>query len=286
LSRMYSNRPIPARIEPWQYDLGVQSATEPGATQQADNIARPFDLDMHWRRGGFESSLFAGNDEESEEWLDLRIATDLPLLPAQSGNGIDVDEVTFWQKLAGHNGGAISNLRQKLDWDMQTLTTLISKLEAENLIFQLPFRPELKRSSLYYFCDTGILHRLFGPRWLIDPKEPHNGKSWEGFVIYTVRGLLEGRAKVWAWRRDVDEIDLLLEWSDSNFWALEIGLGARKMPSNGFWRSAKELEVERVLVIHNGPIDQQSVDVENYRSEQLVERFDLKAAILELRASI
>ena len=150
---MYSNRPIPARIEPWQYDLGVQSATEPGATQQADNFARPFDLNMHWRRGGFESSLFAGNDEESEEWLDLRIATDLPLLPAQSGNGIDVDEVTFWQKLAGHNGGAISNLRQKLDWD-------------------------------------------------------------------------------------------------------------------------------------NGPIDQQSVDVENYRSEQLVERFDLKAAILELRASI
>lgn len=283
---MPSNRPIPPRIEPWQYEVGIQSATEPSATQQAEHLARPFDLNMHWRRGGFENSLFAGNDEQSEEWLDQRIATDLPLLPVKSENGINVDESSFWQTLAGHNGGAISNLRQKLNWDMQTLTALLSRLEADNFIFQLPFKPELKRSPLYYFCDTGILHRLFGSRWLIDPKEPHNGKSWEGFVIYTVRGLLDGRAKVWAWRRDLDEIDLLIEWPDSILWAVEIGFGVRKMPSLGFWRSAKELEVERVLVIHNGPIDQQSVDVENYRSEQLVERFDLKAAILELRASI
>lgn len=115
------------------------------------------------------------------------------------------------------------------------------------------------RSPLFYFCDTGVLHRLFSDRmrqagW----NGPHRARSWEGFVIRTICQRFGKDAEAWVFRHsDTHEIDLVLRWPDTpDCWAIEIGAGTNKRPSVGFWKGIDIVSATNLIVIHRGRRDE------------------------------
>ena len=80
------------------------------------------------------------------------------------------------------------------------------------------------------------------------------GHSWEGFVIETLINAAP-RARDTFFYRDQNgaEIDLVLEFSASNRWAIEIKLGDNPSLSRGSITAAEIMEVDRRIVVHSGP---------------------------------
>jgi hypothetical protein len=76
------------------------------------------------------------------------------------------------------------------------------------------------------------------------------------FAIQTIMfGPGEGAAAA-VWRKDDDEIDLILRWPDGGErWAIEIGMGTDKRASSGFWRGASLIKASRKLIVHRGACD-------------------------------
>ena len=125
-----------------------------------------FDLTSHWRRGGFRESLTAGSDRDSAAFLDRLIANDLFVLPGTTLRGVEIRRDRFLRLIARYNGHQLESLRRRTGWDRPTFDHVIGSLIAQDAIFTLPFEPVIaERSNLYYFRDTGILHRLFNPKW-------------------------------------------------------------------------------------------------------------------------
>lgn len=220
-----------------------------------------FDLETHWYRGGYRPSLLAGTDIASAAYLDTFIATDLVVLPASTLSGIAIVQEDFLRALARYNGCELETFRKKLQWDVRSFGHMIDDLCSKELIFRLPCLPESGRSDLFYFCDTGILHRLFNPKWQLTGQGAKKfAKSWEGFVVRTVWRAFGPGAEAYAWRQnDKDEIDLVIRFPGRNeCWAIEIGIGEDKRPSRGFWVGVRALGATHMRVIHRGLVDRSS----------------------------
>lgn len=160
------------------------------------------------------------------------------MLPAVTLSGTTIMKDEFLRALARFNGCELETFRKKLRWDVRSFDHLIDDLCAKEFIYRLPCLPVSGRSDLFYFCDTGILHRLFNPSWKLTGQGALKfAKSWEGFVVRTVWRAFGSSAQAYAWRQDEkDEIDLVVRFPDRNeCWAIEIGVGADKRTSLGFW---------------------------------------------------
>jgi len=255
------NRPGPERVEAWDWrppeGIGGFSSSEDDA-QGPQPQSDTFDLEMHWSRGGYRGSLFAETDDASAAYLDTLIATELIVLPAATVSGISIVQNDFLRTLARHNGCELETFRRRLQWDSGSFYHLIEDLCDKELIFRLPCRPLSDRSDLFYFCDTGILHRLFNAKWSPTGQGAKNfAKSWEGFVVRTIWRKFGAAAETFAWRQnDRDEIDLVVRFPLSGeCWAIEIGIGNDKRPASGFWVGVRALGATHLRVIHRGLID-------------------------------
>jgi hypothetical protein len=255
------NRPGPERVEAWDWRqseriYGFSSSEDQAHVPQPQAIT--FDLDLHWSRGGYRPSLFAETDEASAAYLDTLIATELIVLPAATVSGIPIVQYDFLRALARHNGCELETFRRRLQWDSGSFYHLVEDLCEKELIFRLPCRPLSDRSDLFYFCDTGVLHRLFNPKWSLTGQGAKNfAKSWEGFVVRTIWRTFGDTADVCAWRQnDRDEIDLVVRLPESgDCWAIEIGIGNDKRPASGFWVGVRALGATHLRVIHRGLVD-------------------------------
>ena len=250
------NAHLADRVEAWEWEAPrpLPEPLEAPSNEPEDNKT-PFELDVHWMRGGFRGSLFAGSSSESERFLDNLIATGLVVLPEATVSGHPIDQSGLLRLLACYNGHPLESLRKKLQWDLNSFYLIIDYLIDRELIFRLPFLPKNGRPDLYYFCDTGVLHRLFNPKWKLSGKgRPYFASSWEGFVIRTIWKRFGEGAEAFVWRQsERDEIDLVLRWPDlADCWAVEIGMGDNKTPSVGFWRGIDFVGAQRLLVIHRG----------------------------------
>ena len=257
------NRPSNEWIAPWSYlESGIDAigaASPVGSMASSSPIHPAFTIQKHWERGGHPASLFASSQKKANAALDQLVATGMPPLPAVTDNGAPIDPMGVWRTMAIYNGCPLNTLRRKLYWDLDTFSYVIELLCERDLIFTIGYRPITgkKFSDLYYFRDTGILHRLLGENSELTGKG--RGKfdnSWEGFAIQMICRGIATEADASVWRKDnTEEIDLLLNWPDNSRWGVEIGRGQNKRPSKGFWLAANELQLTNEFIIHNGECD-------------------------------
>lgn len=259
----WGNQPRPDWIEPWLWigdDVGEASVGDTESNIQEPQLSTsPFNLLDHWNYGGYPSSLFARSLRERANFFDHLIASGLPLLPMESRNGVAIESQKFWRILATFNGCPLDTLFSKLRWDGDTFDQVQRLLVDRGLIFTIGYKPlrSEPRSDLYYFRDTGVLHRLFNPKWSKAGKGRQRfDNSWEGFVIQVLcRGIARDAAAS-VWRKEDQEIDLLFEWpGEERRWGIEISRSPDKRPSKGFWQSSEELKLSDQFIIHTGDCD-------------------------------
>lgn len=255
-----NNSPPDDRVESWHWQLPKpllpQAGDDPAGPDIVEPLQRPFDLDQHWERGGFPVSLFAPEVRIRNEYLDRYIASLVTRIPKERRSGKAIDGIAFFKAMARFNGRPLESLRLNRQLDRETFAEIIGILRDADVIETLPFLPNDGR-SLYYFRDTGVLHRLFNPKWNLNGKHrQHRDRSWEGFVVQTIRHGPGNGAEASVWRLNDDEIDLIIDWPNSSEkWAIEIGSSEDKRPSPGFWIGVEILKPTLYCVVHRGETD-------------------------------
>lgn len=228
--------------------LGESVAAEVGTN------TRPFDLDRHWLRGGYEASLFASDDEASFDWRAGFLRTGLPALPNdQRGNPIDPD--IFWRTLARIPGCPPDALMSRLQIGARLMEDCISLAQTAQLLRSLPAwaSPRSDGRPRLYLRDSGLVHRLLGIVSLA-ALDKRQGPSWEGFAIEALIGAAPIGTEAWVYRdADTDEIDLvLLIPRRPKPWAIEIKSGRRARVTPGFRRGAQAIDAERRIAVYRG----------------------------------
>ena len=224
------------------------------ALEQEEMAARPFTIRDHFRRGGYESSLFAPNDDTSAAWLDRHLREGMPLLP------IEYEASVFWSVLATRNGDPATLIQRALKRKMVTWQQAFAAAKRDDILFELPFWPDqaVGRAPLVYFSDSGLWHRAFSP--YRDPLAIRNvrydANAWEGFNVNALRRLTLPYADCFIWRRDgpqAGEIDLVLHWRSGERWAIEISRDPNKRASQTFQQGVQILGAVRKFIVRPGP---------------------------------
>ncbi|MGC1497064.1 MAG: ATP-binding protein [Sulfitobacter sp.] len=225
-----------------------------------------------WLRGGFPDAYLAENDAES---LDLRkdfirtyLERDVPMF------GPRVPATTMerlWTMLA-HNQGTMLNasqLARALEISSQSVTRYIDLLCDLLLVRRLPPKnanvgKRLVKSPKVYVRDSGLVHALLGLESLPQLSgHPIVGQSWEGFVIETLIAAAPWRSQTSFYRTAAGaEIDLVIEHTNGQVWAIEIKRGLTAKPGKGFYHAIEDLKPDKAFLVHAGedryPITEQA----------------------------
>src|SRR5690606_20278433 len=85
---------------------------------------------------------------------------------------------------------------------------------------------------------------------------PVAGGSWEGFVIENILAVAPSNALPFYYRASTgDEIDLVLEFSGNEKWAVEIKCSSAPSLSKGFFRACDDIKADKRFVVYSG-VDQ------------------------------
>lgn len=255
---------------------------------------RTWMVEERWHRGSLRAALEAPSSEDADRFIETFLRGNLPEIPFPAGPGV---LHPFWLELAKANSRPRSGIWRKghpLPRRCKIENSIDAALSAD-LIFELPHFPvsdEELQSPFVYFRDSGLLRVLLNKEaqrrktslqneFLDDPPlnaiRPKTWRRkakefwWEGFVIDAIRTLSMPLAQAYYWRRDDDEIDLVLSWSNGERWGVEITHGdPRKKPGDGFFRAAQQIGLgDRFVVGRNG----------DTRGRQDIPCFDLVGAL-------
>jgi predicted AAA+ superfamily ATPase len=221
-----------------------------------------FNYDKLWFRGGFPDSYLAPDDEESWAWRSDFISTyverDIPIM----GPNVSATRMKrFWSMITHFHGQQIvhSDLGKSLEVSHTTIKTYLDILTDFYMVRQIqPWsgntKKRLIKSPKIYIRDTGLLHRLLN----IDDFDtllghPVVGFSWEGFVIENIIAGLSDKWRYSYYRTSTQtEIDLVLEGSKGETWAIEIKRsGAPKIKST-FHTACSDIGATKKIVIYPG----------------------------------
>ena len=215
-----------------------------------------------WLRGGFPESCLAENDTASLDWrwdfIRTYLEKDIPLL----GPRIPAETLRrLWTMLA-HNQGATlnaSNLASGLGVSGQTVGRYIDLLVDLLLVRCLqPWRSNvgkrLVKTPKVYVRDSGIVHALLGIEDFNSLLgHPVVGGSWEGFVIENILASISERIPRNFYRTSGGaEINLILEPTASERWAIEIKLSTAPRVSKGFYSACDDIQATRKILIYSG----------------------------------
>ena len=220
------------------------------------------DMDTLWIRGGFPKSFLAPSSSKSLEWRLDFIRTYLERDIPQLGPRIPSETLgRFWTMLA-HNQGSVLNaahLARNLDVSGTTIGNYIDLMV--DLLLVRRIRPwtfniskRLVRSPKIYLRDSGIVHALLN----IDSfnnllGHPVVGGSWEGFVIENIMAVVPPRTQPFYYGTPGGaEIDLLLEFSPTEKWAIEIKRKSSPALSRGFHTACEDVKAQRKFVVYSG----------------------------------
>ena len=221
-----------------------------------------FSPEKLWLRGGYPQSYLAPDDDESWNWrsdfISSYIERDIP----QLGFSIAATKMRkFWKMLSHYQGQQInmSALGKSLEVSHTTIRNYLDVLTDLYMVRQLqPWagntKKRLVKSPKIYIRDTGILHHLLSISEYDDLLgHPVLGHSWEGFVIENILGNLSDKWTTSYFRTsEQTEIDLILEKSNKETWAVEIKRSSAPKINPGFHRACKEIRATRKFVVYSG----------------------------------
>ncbi|PRD46933.1 ATP-binding protein [Sphingobacterium haloxyli] len=221
-----------------------------------------FNMDKLWFRGGFPDSYLAMTDDESWNWRNDFISTyverDIPLMgPQVSATRMK----RFWSMLAHYHGQQVvfTELAKSLEVSHTTIRSYLDILTDFYMVRQVqPWsgntKKRLVKSPKIYLRDTGLLHNLlhisnFDSLW----GHPAVGASWEGFVIENIIQNLSEKWRYSYYRSSTQaEIDLVLESSENEIWAIEVKRSAAPAIKKTFHQACEDINANKKFVIYNG----------------------------------
>lgn len=219
-------------------------------------------LNTLWVRGGFPESLLADSDETSLEWRKDFIKTylerDIPLL----GPRIPAETLArFWTMLAHNQGGILNAAQMARNLEVSGMTVgryldlMVDLLLVRRLkpwTFNIGKR--LVRSPKVFVRDSGLTHALLSVGAFNELLgHPVVGGSWEGFVIENIMAVAGIRVQPYFYRTSGGaEIDLVLEMSSKERWAIEIKRGTVPAVSKGFHLACEDVKPAKRFVVYGG----------------------------------
>lgn len=225
------------------------------------------EINKLWVRGGFPDSFLAMDEKQSVVWRENFIRTylerDIPAL----GPRIPAETLRrFWIMLA-HNQGCLLNaaqLARGLAVDGKTITRYLDLLVDLLLVRRLhPWHnntgKRLIKSPKIFVRDSGITHTLLGINNFESLlSHPIIGMSWENYVIENIISTLPSTAATYFYRTGAGaEIDLLVEFSPTKCWGIEIKRGLTPQVSKGFYHAIDDIKPEARFIIYSGNEDYQ-----------------------------
>jgi len=218
--------------------------------------------DLLWLRGGFPQSFLARSGALSLNWrrdfLRTYLERDIPALEPR----IPSETLRrLWTMLAHGQGGTLnaSRLASGLSVSSPTVSRYIDLLVDLLLVRRLtPFHgnagKRLVKSPKVYVRDSGLLHALLAiPSADALRDHPIVGLSWEGFVIETLINCAPAWTTPHYYRTSAGaEIDLLLEFSGGELWAIEVKRSLSPRVERGFHIACDDLKPARRLVVYAG----------------------------------
>lgn len=231
----------------------------------ADEYAGNGPLDTLWCRGGIPDSLLAKDDATSLAWRHDFIKTYLERDIPQWGPRVPATTLErFWMMLAHCQGTSInvSKLAANLDVSNTTISRYIDLLADLLLVRKIPpfarnIKKRLVKSPRVYIRDSGITHALLDIKGLNDLLgHPVLGKSFEGFVIENIASILPPQANMFYYRTASGaEIDLVVEFSMTERWAIEIKRGPNLAIQRGFFEGCADIQPTQKFVVYSGSDD-------------------------------
>ncbi|MBL4574413.1 MAG: ATP-binding protein [Gammaproteobacteria bacterium] len=221
-----------------------------------------FSPEKLWFRGGFPQSYLAPSNEESWNWRSDFIASYIERDIPQLGANISATKMRrFWTMVSHFQGQQVnmSTLGKSLEASHTTIKNYLDILTGLYMLRQLqPWagntKKRLVKSPKIYIRDTGLLHRLLSISDFDDLLgHPVLGHSWEGFVIENILGNLSDKWRASYYRTsDQTEIDLVLEKSTKEVWAIEIKRTSSPKTKTSFHNACREVKATRKFIIYGG----------------------------------
>jgi hypothetical protein len=115
-------------------------------------------------------------------------------------------------------------------------------------------KKRLVKAPKIYLRDSGIAHRFLT---ITDFESllghPVVGASWEAFVIENILGQLSDKWQYSYYRTSAQaEIDLVLEGSNKQTWAIEIKRSLSPSASKGFYYGCDDIDATHKFIIYPG----------------------------------
>ncbi|MDB5145526.1 MAG: ATPase [Mucilaginibacter sp.] len=215
-----------------------------------------------WLRGGFPESLLSTSGQDSLYWRRDFIKTYLERDIPQLGPRIPALTLErFWTMLSHNQGGIInaSQLARNLEVSSVTVGRYLDLMADLLLVRRLQpwtfnIGKRLVRAPKVYVRDSGITHALLNISSYNDLLgHPVVGGSWEGFVIENILSVASGSALPFYYRTaDGAEIDLVLEFSGKEKWAIEIKRSSAPSLSKGFHIACDDIKADKRYVVYSG----------------------------------
>jgi uncharacterized protein len=153
----------------------------------------------------------------------------------------------------------MAQLGAGLDISLPTVKRYIDLLE--DLLLVRTLRPwagnvgkRLVKSPKIYIRDSGLTHALLNLVTFDDISgHPILGPSWEGFVIENILSALPENFKAWFYRTSAGaEIDLVIEKSDQEKYAIEIKRSMTPSLSKGFHLGSEDIGATKQFIVYPG----------------------------------
>jgi uncharacterized protein len=215
-----------------------------------------------WLRGGFPESFLSATDSRSVLWRRNFIRTYLERDIPNLGPRIPAETLRrFWTMLC-HNQAQVLNaaqLARSLAVDGKTIARYLDLMVDLLLVRRLPplhtnIGKRLVKSPKVYVRDSGLVHALLGIESLDQLfGNPIIGASWEGFVLENLLSVLPWAVQPFFYRTfSGAEIDLVLEFSNQERWAIEIKHSSTARPEKGFYSAVEDLHPAKAFVVYAG----------------------------------
>jgi predicted AAA+ superfamily ATPase len=219
-------------------------------------------MNVLWIRGGFPESLLAASDQGSLDWRRDFIRTYLERDIPQLGPRIPAETLDrFWTMLA-HSQGSVLNaahLARNLEVAGVTVGRYLDLMVDLLLVRRLKpwtfnIGKRLVRSPKIYIRDSGITHALLNiGNYTELLGHPVVGGSWEGFVIENIMSVAPLNVQPFYYGTPAGaEIDLILEFSPTEKWAIEIKRNTAPSVTKGFYIACDDIQPQRRYVVYSG----------------------------------